>query len=97
MTGQTYSGGSFEAPYIGGIVVDPIACTYKWSDGTPFDYQNYYPPGPSCDGEGCLQLFADPRTNLINPPAVGYWNDIQCIVVQRAFICKKAAEMVTTI
>lgn len=60
--------------------------------------KHYYFPILVCiDGGGCLQLFADPRTNLVNPPAVGYWNDIVCSVVQRAFICKKAAEMVTTI
>jgi hypothetical protein len=66
-----------------------IACTHKWTDGTPFDYNNFYPGEPSCGNEHCVQLITDYQT-----PVKTFWNDVLCNRVSNAYICKKPPEIV---
>ena len=36
---------------------------------------------------------SDYRINLTSPTAIGYWEDINCQNIQRAYICKKLASI----
>ena len=56
---------------------------WSWSDGTPWDYQNWLPGEPSGDGE-CLE----------NKDKDGKWNDRGCNVIgdihgDLGYVCKK--------
>jgi hypothetical protein len=82
-------------PWIGGVIDDPIACTYKWVDGTPFDYDNFYSTEPNCVGVSCIQFYTD-HTAATNPPVKGFWSDATCTIVSRAYICKKPRKMIST-
>ncbi|XP_066982679.1 macrophage mannose receptor 1-like isoform X2 [Macrobrachium rosenbergii] len=48
-----------------------------WSDGTPFDYQNWAEGEPSMDYEQCTEFYHED----------GKWNDLPCSSY-RAFICR---------
>ena len=55
---------------------------WSWSDGTPWDYQNWEPGQPS-GGEGCLENLAT---------AHGTWNDRGCTNMGNGdlrYVCKK--------
>ena len=58
---------------------------WSWSDGTPWDYQNWLSGEPSGDGE-CLEILTD-RTQ-------GEWNDRGCTNIgdhlgDQGYVCKK--------
>ena len=60
---------------------------WSWSDGTPWDYQNWGPGSPS-GGEDCLEVF--PAWNEIDGKET--WNDRPCDLITNeahGFVCKK--------
>jgi len=87
--------------WIGGFTTTPAAGStvgWKWSDGTPFDYQNWKsPPQPDnsvtyCQQKGfpntnqaCLAVFTDSR------PEKQYWDD-NCCPLKQMFVCEKPVD-----
>ena len=62
---------------------------WSWSDGTPWDYQNWFPGQPSGDGR-CLENFAS--INQLNNQST--WNDRGCTNIDDGhgdlgYVCKK--------
>ena len=63
--------------------------TYVWTDGTPFDYENFAPSEPnSTNGESCFHFFNKDREEQ-------EWNDYQCNRdswenVLTSYICQKS-------
>jgi hypothetical protein len=78
--------------WIGGYLPNPSTCTYAWSDGTSFDFMNFYTGEPTCGSNGCLLYMADDN-QVFTPPAKGFWADIPCSVTPRGYLCKKPASM----
>jgi hypothetical protein len=67
------------APWIG--ATDAVSeGTWRWSDGTPWDYSNWAPGEPNDEGgnEDCALLYAS-----------GAWNDGQCPVSDRGAVCRR--------
>ena len=57
---------------------------WSWSDGTPWDYENWAPGEPSGDGD-CLEG---------RPDSDGKWNDRGCNIIDEVhgdlgYVCKK--------
>uniref|UniRef100_A0A6A7G2Y8 Macrophage mannose receptor 1-like n=1 Tax=Hirondellea gigas TaxID=1518452 RepID=A0A6A7G2Y8_9CRUS len=50
---------------------------FIWSDGTPYNYMNWYDHEPNSASEKCVEMFLGQRT----------WNDNDCWAV-RAYMCK---------
>ena len=60
---------------------------WSWSDGTPWDYQNWAPGQPS-GGEGCLENLALAH----GEDEEGMWNDRGCTNTGHGdlgYVCKK--------
>ena len=59
---------------------------WSWSDGTPWDYQNWSPGSPS-GGEGCLENLALAH----GEDEKGTWNDRGCTNIGHTlgYVCKK--------
>ena len=61
---------------------------YVWTDGTPFDYNNFAPGEPNNgNGESCFHMWHEAREEL-------KWNDLRCDLstggsIQITFVCKK--------
>ena len=60
---------------------------YVWTDGTPFDYENFPAGQPSSGGESCFHFFDKARGELD-------WNDYVCSAttfgsVLTSYICQK--------
>src|SRR6185437_8406115 len=93
---QDYNTGSFPGgttvfPFIGGTLNTSSPCTYKWLDGTPFDYSHWASGEPSCGGEACTVFYSDNCDGLTSPPGNGFWNDGTCSTLSTPYICKKPA------
>ena len=56
---------------------------WSWSDGTPWDYENWGPGQPSTDG-GCLENSA----LLFGEDEEGTWNDRSCGLDDLGYVCK---------
>ena len=67
--------------WLGGWLLDG---TWSWSDGTPWDYENWAPGEPSGDGN-CLEIRYEDGT----------WNDLRCDNINVSndiilgYVCKK--------
>ena len=62
---------------------------WSWSDGTPWDYQNWGQGGPS-GGEDCLEVIPGWNGNIGNGKET--WNDRPCDLITNeahGFVCKK--------
>ena len=65
--------------------------TYVWTDGSPFDYDNFHPNQPSSsNGESCFHFFNEDKGELL-------WNDYHCDrdswkSVQTSFVCCKGID-----
>ncbi|XP_056290611.1 chondrolectin [Pseudoliparis swirei] len=65
---------------------------YRWTDGSPAPFRNWYFDEPSCGGEACVVMYHQP-TAL---PGLGgaylyQWNDDRCNM-KHNFICKYEPE-----
>src|SRR5262249_12725729 len=58
---------------------------YAWTDGTPWDFQNWRPGEPNCSAApGAIQLWP---TNAANGFLSG-WNDVPTDVSLNGFVCE---------
>ncbi|XP_053312822.1 chondrolectin [Spea bombifrons] len=65
---------------------------YRWSDGSVFQYRNWYADEPSCGSEACVVMYHQPTANPgIGGPYLYQWNDDRCNM-KHNFICKYAPE-----
>uniref|UniRef100_A0A914DDJ5 C-type lectin domain-containing protein n=1 Tax=Acrobeloides nanus TaxID=290746 RepID=A0A914DDJ5_9BILA len=78
--------------YIGLTNPGPPCTTYSWTDGTPFDYQNFAVINTCANGE-CTRMFPD-QTVTMPTPAIGSWIGLTCSVPLRGYICKKSAQSI---
>ena len=69
--------------WLGGVL---LSSGWSWSDGTPWDYQNWEPGQPS-GGEGCLENLALAH----GEDEEGTWNDRGCTNIGHTlgYVCKK--------
>lgn len=68
----------------GGFCSGPAA-SYAWTDGTPWDFQNWRSTTsePNCTGiPGCTQFWPDTNGFFSG------WNDVPCDVSLNGFVCK---------
>eukprot|EP00066_Takifugu_rubripes_P004728 XP_003968263.2 PREDICTED: chondrolectin [Takifugu rubripes] len=67
---------------------------YRWTDGSPVSFRNWYFDEPSCGGEACVVMYHQPSA----PPGPGgpylyQWNDDRCNM-KHNFICKYQPDLV---
>uniref|UniRef100_A0A914ENI1 C-type lectin domain-containing protein n=1 Tax=Acrobeloides nanus TaxID=290746 RepID=A0A914ENI1_9BILA len=69
-----------------------INYTFRWSDGTPFDFTNWSPGNPDQTNYGnrCVILYPDKVTSD-TWDHYQLWDDWDCDKYMRAFACKKPA------
>ncbi|XP_069801665.1 chondrolectin isoform X2 [Dendropsophus ebraccatus] len=61
---------------------------YKWDDGSPSPFRNWYADEPSCGSEACVVMYHQPTANPgIGGPYLYQWNDDRCNM-KHNFICK---------
>ncbi|CAJ0943776.1 unnamed protein product, partial [Mesorhabditis belari] len=74
----------------GGIRTGVNPITYGWSDGTPFDYQNWATTQPDNrnNAQACLQIWASNNTNLDFRSFIQKWDDAECGAKFLNVICK---------
>ncbi|GFV23925.1 macrophage mannose receptor 1 [Trichonephila clavipes] len=77
--GLSFQYGSLPHPYWIGLYLDLETGTYKWSDGSPLDYQNWAPGHPNHRDKrlGCVAMDADAT----------HWISSLCGIVSW-FVCK---------
>ncbi|GFQ74876.1 macrophage mannose receptor 1 [Trichonephila clavata] len=77
--GLSFQYGSLSHPYWIGLYLDPETGTYKWSDGSPLNYQNWAPGHPNHRDKrlGCVAMDADAT----------HWMSSFCGIVSW-FVCK---------
>ncbi|XP_056416843.1 chondrolectin isoform X2 [Hyla sarda] len=65
---------------------------YKWDDGSPSQFRNWYADEPSCGSEACVVMYHQPTANPgIGGPYLYQWNDDRCNM-KHNFICKYPPE-----
>ena len=77
-------------PWIGGRRDPENRVSWRWSDGTAWDYTNWASGAPNDAGgvEDCARMFEDSDR--------GQWNDRVCSNM-RTFVCKKGKNTYRTI
>ncbi|KHJ80481.1 lectin C-type domain protein [Oesophagostomum dentatum] len=72
----------------------PSSPDWTWTDGTPLDYKNWAPSQPD-DKKGrehCAQTHSDYLgRNPAKDTSYQHWNDCECTLEMRAYVCKKPA------
>uniref|UniRef100_A0A3Q3VQL9 C-type lectin domain-containing protein n=1 Tax=Mola mola TaxID=94237 RepID=A0A3Q3VQL9_MOLML len=69
---------------------------YRWTDGSPASFRNWYFDEPSCGGEACVVMYHQPSAL----PGLGgaylyQWNDDRCNM-KHNFICKYGPGTITS-
>ena len=77
-----------DAVWIGGNRACDNCKDLIWSDGTSWDYSNWYIGEPSDVKEGYVEMYINRRGHA---NAKGKWNDLWNDAL-RGFICKKSGE-----
>ncbi|CAJ0599184.1 unnamed protein product [Cylicocyclus nassatus] len=64
---------------------------WTWTDGTEVDFLSWYPGGPDNwnNDQGCAALYADPFAEDDNVKFYQKWNDVECSLNLRNYVCKK--------
>uniref|UniRef100_H3CMW4 Chondrolectin n=1 Tax=Tetraodon nigroviridis TaxID=99883 RepID=H3CMW4_TETNG len=76
------------APAEAGSTSHSCSDLYRWTDGSPASFRNWYFDEPSCGGEACVVMYHQPAAL----PGLGgaylyQWNDDRCNM-KHNFICK---------
>ncbi|ETN83311.1 lectin C-type domain protein [Necator americanus] len=72
----------------------PANATWAWTDGSKVDYFNWAPGKPeNITGlQDCAQMYTDSLDkNPVRDTDFKRWNDVQCSLTMRAYVCKEAA------
>ncbi|ETN82505.1 lectin C-type domain protein [Necator americanus] len=72
----------------------PANATWAWTDGSKVDYFNWAPGKPeNITGlQDCAQMYTDSLVkNPVKDTDFKRWNDVQCSLTMRAYVCKEAA------
>uniref|UniRef100_A0AC35GI39 C-type lectin domain-containing protein n=1 Tax=Panagrolaimus sp. PS1159 TaxID=55785 RepID=A0AC35GI39_9BILA len=74
-------------PWIGLITEDENK-QWKWTDGTPFDYNNWLPGQPDYPGiENCGEMIITSQCSIWTP---GTFNNWPCKTLNARFVCKRS-------
>ncbi|KAK6747210.1 hypothetical protein RB195_000433 [Necator americanus] len=72
----------------------PDNATWAWTDGSKVDYFNWAPGKPEdiTGLQDCAQMYTDSLDkNPVRDTDFKRWNDVQCSLTMRAYVCKEAA------
>lgn len=62
--------------------------SYKWTDGSPLDFVNFYNDSSTTTSQLCGYLVSDPIDGLDTAAQSKWWSG-DCNFTRRAFVCKK--------
>lgn len=66
--------------------------TFRWSDGSSLDYDQWAPNVPNSIGPSCGFIFSDHMVGANPDPSYNHWDNWYCDNFSiRGFVCKKPA------
>ncbi|KAH7708015.1 CLEC-50 protein, partial [Aphelenchoides avenae] len=83
--------GHFDAGVWIGLTDAAELGTFRWSDGTPLDYEHWATARPQSIGYSCGQIFPDYLIGYTPDPFYNHWDNQACNLDMRGFVCKKLA------
>lgn len=75
-----------------GLTDDGEVGTFRWSDGSSFDYERWGPTAPRPIGSSCTEIFSGHLMEYDPDEWYNHWNNENCeSFSNRGYVCKKPA------